>query len=126
MSRDDEVEAIAMTYAMQFELDNGWEPEDVSKQNEGYDIKSVNEHDFKRYIEVKGRSMDGDVMLSENEFYRLSQLGDSAWLYIVTHCKTTPQLFRFQNPGKQLQFQKKSKGVQYLLTEKEWKAKFSA
>lgn len=123
MSRDDEAEAVAIQKAMEYEIEQGWMPIDVSKDNEGYDIKSVNPDDLKRYIEVKGRSVDGDVMLSENEMNRLSQLGDSAWLYIVIKCKSTPELFRIQNPGKNLRFEQKSKGIQYLLTMSEWKAK---
>ena len=53
-------------------------------------------------------------MLSENEMNRLAQLGDAAWLYIVMNCKNTPELFRIQNLAKQLNFQQKSKGIQYF------------
>lgn len=123
MSRDDEAEAIAMQTAMEYELSQGWKPEDVSANNEGYDIRSMNFEYLKRYIEVKGRSVDGNIMVSENEFNRLSQLGDSAWLYIVTHCKSNPELFRIQNPAKNLRFDLKSKGIQYLLAMDEWKSK---
>jgi len=123
MSRDDEVEKIAMQCAIDFELNQGRRPADVSADNEGYDIRSVDSDNFKRYIEVKGRSgMDG-VMLSENEKNRLSQLGGSAWLYIVVDCKTAPQLYRIQNPGKTLSFEMKSKGVQYYLPLDEWRKK---
>lgn len=123
MSRDDEVEDVAMEVAMDFETKQGWKPEDVSGDNTGYDIKSISPEGLKKYIEVKGRSTDGAVMLSENEMNRLAQLGDQAWLYIVTHCKTAPQLFRFQNPANSLRFEQKSKGVQYLLHPGEWKSK---
>jgi hypothetical protein len=122
MSRDDEAESIAMQVAIDYEIQNDWKPEDVSKDNKGYDIKSINPEYLKRYIEVKGRSIDGGIMLSENEINRLTQLGDSAWLYIVTHCKTEPQLFRIQNPGK-LNFEIKNKGIQYFLKMSEWKNK---
>src|SRR5690606_29463107 len=92
MSRDDEAEGIAMEVAMEFERNDGWIPVDVSKNNEGFDIRSTNPDKIKRYIEVKGRSSsDGDVMLSENEWNRLSQLGDSCWLYIVIKCKSNPE-----------------------------------
>jgi len=60
-------------------------------------------------------------MLSENEMNRLSQLGESAWLYIVIHCATTPLLYRIQNPGKNLHFEMKSRGIQYYLDMVEWK-----
>jgi SNF2 family DNA or RNA helicase len=120
MSRDDEAEAIAMQTAMNYETANGWAPEDVSANNEGYDIRSINAELIKRYIEVKGRSVDGGVMLSENEMNRLAQLGNSAWLYIVINCKSTPELFRVQNPALNLKFEEKSKGVQFFLPMSEW------
>ena len=124
MTRDDEVEKIAMQVAMDYETAQGRTPEDVSSQNIGYDIKSVDAYGMKRYIEVKGRAGTDGVMLSENEWNRLAQLGDKAWLYIVVDCKTTPQLYRIQNPAKNLSFEKISKGVQYYLPLHEWKRKF--
>jgi len=124
MSRDDEAEAIAMKSAMDFEINVGWKPTDVSANNEGYDIRSLSPEELKRYIEVKGRSgADGSVMLSENEMNRLAQLGDSAWLYIVMKCKSNPDLYRIQNPAKALKFELKSKGLQYFLPMEEWKSK---
>ncbi|MFZ4474905.1 MAG: helicase-related protein [Saprospiraceae bacterium] len=124
MSRDDEAEAIAMQVAMEFEISEGWIPHDVSANNEGYDIRSISPNQIKRYIEVKGRSgSDGSVMLSENEMFRLEQLGDTAWLYIVVNCKSQPELFRFQNPAKNLTFEQKSKGIQYFLPMNTWKLK---
>ena len=124
MSRDDEAEAIAMQTTMDYEIRVGWKPQDVSANNEGYDVKSISPEELKRYIEVKGRSgNDGSVMLSENEMNRLAQLGDAAWLYIVMNCKSKPEVFRIQNPAKALRFELKSKGVQYYLPMEEWKQK---
>ena len=124
MSRDDEAEAIAMKATMDFEISENWKPEDVSANNEGYDIRSISPDEIKRYIEVKGRSgNDGSVMVSENEMNRLAQLGDAAWLYIVMNCKSKPDLFRIQNPAKQLNFQQRTKGIQYFLPMEEWKSK---
>jgi len=121
MKRDDEVEQIAIQFAMEFERKNDWFPEDVGAQNLGYDVRSTSKESLKRYIEVKGRSGTGGIMVSENEMFRLGQLGDSAWLYIVYNCKSTPELVRIQNPAKNLIFETKTKGVQYFLQEKEWK-----
>jgi hypothetical protein len=124
MSRDDEVEAIAMQVAMDYEADQGWWPEDVSANNEGFDIRSISPAELKRYIEVKGRSGgDGSVMLSENEMNRLAQLGDAAWLYIILNCKSDPELFRIRNPARSLNFELKTKGIQYFLPMPEWKSK---
>lgn len=125
MSRDDEVEAIAMDVSIKYEIEQGWRPEDVSKNNEGYDIRSTSREEFKRYIEVKGRSSEGGVMITENEMNRLSQLGDAAWLYMVMHCKTNPILYRVQNPAIKLKFELKSRGVQYFLPVEEWKSKIN-
>ncbi|CAN5759830.1 hypothetical protein BH20ACI4_BH20ACI4_20820 [soil metagenome] len=126
MSRDDEAEQIAMETAINYEIAEGWLPEDVSANNEGYDIRSINPEHIKRYIEVKGRSgADGSVMISENEMNRLAQLGDSAWLYIVVNCKSQPELFRINNPAKNLKFQEKSKGVQFFLPMAEWQKQYS-
>ena len=124
MSRDDEVEATAMFVAMEHERSQGWTPQDVSKNNEGYDIRSVSPDALKRYIEVKGRSgADGSVMLTESEMNRLGQLGDTVWLYIAVNCKSEPELFRVQNPAKRLRFELRSKGIQYFLPMEEWKKK---
>jgi hypothetical protein len=123
MHRDDEVERIAMEVALDYERKAGWFPEDVSSENAGYDIRSRSPEDLKRYIEVKGRSASGGVMLSENEMNRLAQLGEAAWLYIVIHCKSSPELFRFRDPARSLQYEIKHKGIQYLISEASWREK---
>ena len=120
MSRDDEVEAIAMQTAMDYEKANGRTPEDVSKDNVGYDVKSIDAQGQKRYIEVKGRAGTDGVMLSENEMNRLAQLGNRAWLYIITNCKTNPQLNIINDPANRMAFEQKSKGVQFYLPLEEW------
>lgn len=124
MSRDMEAADIAIKIAMEYERTQGWTPVDVQSDNAGYDIKSINPDELKRYIEVKGRNGNiGDVIISENEMNRLAQLGDTAWLYIVLNCKSKPELYRIQNPAKVLKFEMKSKGVQYFLAMSEWKSK---
>lgn len=124
MSRDDEVEAIGMKVAMDYELSQGRTPEDVSADNVGYDVRSVATDGTKRYIEVKGRSGTDGVMLSENEMNRLAQLGNRAWLYIVTECKSNnPVLNIINDPANNLQFKQLSKGVQFALALDEWQKK---
>ena len=123
MTRDDEVEAIAMQVSMDYEDENGWNCIDVSGDNGGFDLKSISPNLIKRYIEVKGRAADGAIMISENEMNRLRQLGATAWLYVVNHCKSEPQLHRIQDPGNVLASEQLSKGIQYLIKEQEWKNK---
>ena len=124
MSRDDEVEAIAMKVAMDYESEHGRKPTDVSQDNVGYDVKSLDLQGNKRYIEVKGRAGTDGVMLSENEMNRLAQLGSKAWLYIVTECRTNaPQLNIINDPARRLRFEQKTKGVQFYLPLDEWQSK---
>ena len=124
MSRDDEVEAIAMNVAMEYEKSHGRKCEDVSKDNVGYDVKSIDNEGTKRYIEVKGRAGTDGVMLSENEMNRLAQLGTHAWLYIVTECHgENPVLNIINDPARKLIFEQKTKGVQFYLPLEEWQAK---
>lgn len=123
MSRDDGIEKIAMQCAMHYENMQGRTPQDVSDENIGYDIRSTSGDGTRRYIEVKGRSGTDGVMLSENELNRLSQLGDKAWLYIVTGCATTPHLTAINDPVHRMDFEKKVKGVQFYLPLEEWQSK---
>ena len=122
MHRDDDVEAIAMKVAMDYERSCGCTPIDVSKDNVGYDVRTICPDGTKRYVEVKGRAGTDGVMLSENEVNRLQQLGDKAWLYIVMNCKSEPVLYRFNDPINKMNLQKLIKGVQYYLPEEEWKS----
>ena len=126
MSRDDEVEQIAMQVAIEYEQSQGRRVEDVSKDNVGYDLRSIDAKGQKRYIEVKGRARTDGVMLSENEMNRLAQLGMKAWLYIVSECKTTPMLNRICDPARRLTFEQRSKGVQFYLSLEEWQNKAMA
>lgn len=112
MQNDPEVEAFAMQYVMDYERQRGWEPEDISKNQDGsgFDIRSVGPVDPQteiapvRRIEVKGRSQDyQQVSLTVNEWRKAQQLGDSYWLYVVWGCKTdNPQLLMIPNPAKAL------------------------
>lgn len=122
MHRDDEVEAIAMKVATDYEVSHGRTVTDVSADNVGYDLRSVDSDGEKRYIEVKGRSGTDGVMLSSNEMFRLAQLGKRAWLYIVSDCKSEPKLKTINDPANVLEFEKLIKGVQYFLPKEHWQA----
>ncbi|WP_373481021.1 DUF3883 domain-containing protein [Geminocystis sp.] len=108
MRTDEEVEAIAIEYVMNYERERGWIPTDVSQLRDGcsFDIRSVKDGEddsnnvLVRRIEVKGRAdFNQDVCLTNNEWRRAQQLGDSYWLYVVWGCKTNAlQLITIQNP----------------------------
>jgi len=121
MHRDDEVEAIAMSLSMQYESDRGWTPIDVSQDGEHYDIRSESPDGLKRFIEVKGRAKSGMIILTEAEYHRLHQLGDRAWLYIITYCRgNQPKLTIIQDPGLKLNPTEMYRQVQYAVTQDDW------
>jgi len=121
MRRDDQVEAIAMDIAMRYERSRGWTPFDVSKDGEHYDIRSEGPDGQKRFIEVKGRAQTGAIVLTGPELDKLRQLGDRAWLYIVTFCKDErPRLRIIQDPASKLTPEMLYRQIQYLVAESDW------
>ncbi|MCZ7543284.1 MAG: DUF3883 domain-containing protein [Anaerolineae bacterium] len=111
MRRDDAVEQFAMDYVLTYEQGRGWDPTDISNDNDGsgFDIRSVGPPDQNgrrpvRRIEVKGRAAhDEPVMLSRNEWLQAGRHGDTYWLYVVWGCKTgAPRLLTIQNPARKL------------------------
>lgn len=123
MRRDDEVEAIAMDAVMRYERQRGWTPIDVHNDGEHYDIRSEGPKGEKRFIEVKGRAQTGAIMLTEPELDKLAQLGERAWLYVVTHCKSDRPLLRvIQDPIPKLHPKMLYRQVQFLVEEPDWTA----
>ncbi len=102
MSEDEEVERIAMEIAMEYERSQGREPEDVSKENLGFDIRSKGK-DGVRYIEVKGRAKEGDVALTPNEWFKARRFKDQYYLYVVYNAVENPKLVIIQNPAQNLE-----------------------
>jgi hypothetical protein len=101
MVRDEEVEKIAMAEAMRYERERGWLPEDVSKQDRGFDILSRHPAAGSvRFIEVKGRAGIGSVMLSGNEYKTAERLRQDYWLYVVFDCASSPRLLPVRDPAR--------------------------
>ena len=121
MRRDDEVEAIAMAVAMCYERSRGWTPTDVSRDGEHYDVRSEGPGGEKRFIEVKGRAQSGAIVLTGPEVDKLRQLGERAWLYVVTFCKDErPRLRIIQDPISKLKLEMLYRQIQYLVEEGDW------
>lgn len=86
-----ETEAIAMHTVMEYERSLGYEPEDVSHLNCGYDVCSyVPEHlrqsdePSRRFIEVKGRHDEAkDVTVSKNEILTALNSVENYYLALV-------------------------------------------
>jgi SNF2 family DNA or RNA helicase len=122
MVSDEEIERIGMEVAMEYERDQGREPEDVSKENLGFDIRSKGKDEV-RYIEVKARKDEGQVALTPNEWFKAKRFRDQYWLYVVAHAPTNPTLYIVQNPFENLDVQEKIEVVRFMVPLEEWKSK---
>lgn len=84
---DAEVESIAMEEAMRYERKQGWEPQNVSAEDQGFDILSRHPASGRvRFIEVKGQAGVGPVVhFATNTRQRsgCGQITGSMWSSIV-------------------------------------------
>jgi len=122
MSESEEVERIGMEIAMEYERNHGRVPEDVSKENIGFDIRSQGKDEV-RYIEVKARINEGDVALTPNEWFMAKRFKNQYWLYVVANATTNPTLYIINNPAENLKPQEKVEVVRYIVSVEDWKSK---
>ncbi len=122
MIEDKEIERIGMEIAMEYEKSQGREPEDVSNENLGFDIRSKGEQET-RYIEVKARVNEGEVALTPNEWFKAKRFKNQYWLYIVANAKTNPTLYIINNPAENLSPVEKVGVVRFIISPQEWKGK---
>ena len=122
MVSSEDMEKIGMNVAMNYEKEQGRSPEDVSKENLGFDIRSRGKEGVK-YIEVKARAKEGNVLLTPNEWFKAKRFKDQYWLYIIANAATEPTLYLINDPVNNLQIQEKIEVVRFLVSLKEWKAK---
>lgn len=120
MVSDAEIERIGMEVAMKFEEKEGWKPEDVSKENLGFDIRSIKyaeDGTFEdiRYIEVKTRAREGAVRISANEWKKAKRFRDKYWLYVVTNAATEPKLTRINNPAEKFKIDEDIYATGYII-----------
>lgn len=118
MASDEEIERVGMEVAMRYEVEQGRQPEDVSAQSLGYDIRSVDRDGNYRYIEVKARARSGAIALTPNEWVMANRLGDDYWLYVVEQATVSPQLYLIQNPAACLKPDEQVEIVRYVV--KNW------
>jgi SNF2 family DNA or RNA helicase len=122
MVSDEEIERIGMEIAIEYERNQGREPEDVSKENLGFDIRSRGKDEI-RYIEVKARKDEGDVALTVNEWLKAKRFKENYWLYIVCNAISNPTLYIINNPAENLKVQDKIEVVRFIVPLEEWKKK---
>lgn len=123
MHSNAEIEKIGMEVTMAFEREQGRNPEDVSAENVGYDVRSTDLEGNYRYIEVKARATTGAIALTPNEWVMAGRLGEEYWLYVVEHAASVPALYTLQNPAKQLNPEEEISIVRFIV--KDWKQKAS-
>lgn len=121
METDKETEAIGMKVAMEYEINASRNPQDVSSENLGFDIKSKENEQSFRYIEVKARAGTGKIALTPNEWLMAKRLSEEYWLYVVENAKTNPQLYIIHNPAEVLEPNEEIEIVRYVI--KDWKGK---
>ena len=113
--RDEEIERIAMEVALVYERNAGRRPEDVSKENLGFDIRSRSEDGSVRYIEVKTRAQSGPVALTQNEWFKAKRFGEDYYLYAVMNAATDPELYIVRNPAASLAPEQRVEVVRYVV-----------
>jgi len=122
MVSDEEIEKIGMQVAMEYERSQGRTPEDVSRQNLGFDIRSKGEKEI-RYIEVKARKEEGDIALTRNEMFKAKRFQQQYWLYVVGNAVKKPVLHIINNPAENLKPEVKTQIVRFIIPEEQWKTK---
>jgi len=131
MRRDEEIEAVGMRAAIDYEREQGWHPEDVSGENHGFDLRSTRygaDGTFAdvRYVEVKARARTGAICLSANEWKKARLFGHEFWLYIITQAATVaPRLQCIHNPAAEFQVGEDIFATGYIIHEKRWQGKSS-
>ena len=115
LKSDAEIEKIGMNFVINYETQNGRVPTDVSKENLGFDIRSIGQDGSVRYIEVKARAGTGDVALTSNEWFKAKRFKDDYYLYAVLNASSNPELFIIQNPAEKLIAQEKIETVRYIV-----------
>lgn len=100
MHTNSEIELIGMDVTMRYERENNRHPEDVARDNLGFDVRSTDRQTGRRrYIEVKARAEAGPVALTQNEWFKARRFGEDYYLYVVLNAATEPELILIQNPA---------------------------
>lgn len=113
-----ETEAAAMRLVMAHERGLGRQVYDVSEKNLGYDVTSLDHASGElRLIEVKGLGAPtGTVLLTPNERRVAEDRRDCYWLYVVTHCDTSPRLQEPVRDPARLDWHEVTKVAHYYLS----------
>ncbi|HNR80419.1 MAG TPA: DUF3883 domain-containing protein, partial [Mesotoga infera] len=92
------------------------EPQDVSAEDLGFDIRSRIIDGTYRYIEVKARAKTGPVELTQNEWLKAKRFGADYFLYVVLNAAKEPELYIIQDPANTLTAKERIESVRYLIS----------
>ena len=115
MDSDPAIERIGMEVAMRHEREQGREPEDVSRECLGYDIRSREPDGRVRYIEVKARAGVGAVALTPNEWFKACRFREQYFLYVIYHAASHPELHIVHDPASVLEPEQHLDVVRYVV-----------
>ena len=94
------IERVGMETVMCYERKEGRNPEDVSAEALGYDIRSTDSAGVERYIEVKARrELNTEVSLTQNELSKAKQLGPDFFLHVIFDAENQPEHYIVENPA---------------------------
>ena len=99
-SPDNGVEEFAMSFAKGTLKTKYQKVEVVDKRNFGYDIEAVAKDGRKVQIEVKGKSSDVDVELTENETEAADRFQETYYVCVISSIPENPTMHMVQNPAK--------------------------
>jgi len=125
MHNDKAVEEAAVNFVRAYEESHQRSVTSVEAQNLGYDLESLPPEAVQgrpRYIEVKGRAIEGEVALTPNEWDTARRLGADYWLYVVTDAtRPHPQLRAVCDPANTLQAVEEVTVTRYIVPVQEYK-----
>jgi hypothetical protein len=106
MQRDTEIEQIGMEVTLRYEREHDHQPQDVTTENMGYDVRSFGPVSWaiRYYIKVKARARAGHVALTKSEWFIAQRLGEDFYLYVMINAAGEyPDLYVVRNPAACLQ-----------------------
>lgn len=103
---------------VEIEINMGNIAEDVSKQNLGYDVRSITKTGEQKYIEVKSIKRIGDSFtLTNNEYSAAHQFGDNYYICLIYQQDDSAGILYIQNPLVNLKMEKRVKVWEWFCDE---------
>lgn len=100
-----DIEVLSREKVVEYEINHGREPIEMSQTNPGYDMESFNKEtgEIERFIEIKGTTgawKDMGVSISSTQFSHAQDKGRDYWLYVVDNVfETYSKVYAIQNPA---------------------------